>query len=494
MEMKKIIIIGSGIGGSGIGALIANKKEHEILLLEKSNLIGGRCASYKRKDDKGREWVFDVGCHIFSTCDKGPLGEILRRCGKPNAVKWIYTRPEVNMMGAEVTKRKRLRKRRRETEKPEEKKMSAIDYINSIPFEETFNYDDLTLEEFFNDLRENKGIKVNNLLFSMSSCIMLGTSLAATSAGEFIRCFASNYLGKANGYPMGGTGAVPEAYCSIIEENGGKILNGTEAEVKKIIIDNDQVKGVEIGPNKEFIEADLIIANSDIKTTVFKLIGGEYFSKEYVEYIKSLQWGGQGCSLKIGINKPVIEHKCLNYIPKVDIKGKNLNEIEIKELFYEGDTIPELISMLIVPISNSDPSLAPEGCQILHSVSVTKLDGTKEWTEKEENQWEKTCLNTFLTLWPDLEEHIVLKEFMGPWRLAKSFGKEGAGVGIGQIVNQVGEKRPSMVSPIKGLCFCSGDAGGSRGWGIGTELPARSALELHELLEKNEYDLDKIWS
>ena len=485
-----IVIIGSGIGGSGIGALISREKKHQITVLEQSNLIGGRCASYKRVDGKGREWTFDVGCHIFSTCDKGPLGEILERCGKPDAVKWVYTRPEVNMMGAQVTKRKRTRRRQRETQDPQEKKMTVFEYINSIPLEETFNYDDITLDDFFNDLKTKEGIKVNNLLFSMSSCIMFGTSLESTSAGEFIRCFASNYSTKANGYPMGGTGAIPEAYCRIITENGGNVITGKAAEVKKIIVDGNRVKGVEVGPNNQKIEADMIIANSDIKTTVFNLVGENAFPKDYVEYIRSLIWGGQGCSLKLGINKSVIEHKCLNYIPKVDLKGKNLNEVHIKDLFYEGDVIPELIFMLIVPISNSDPSLAPEGCQILHCVSVTKIDGTRDWTEAEEKQWEDSCMNTFKTLWPDIEDYIEIQEFMGPHRLAKTFGKEGAGVGIGQVVGQVGKNRPSMISPIKGLCFCSGDAGG---WGIGTELPARAALELFELFKEKEFNPDKIW-
>lgn len=489
--MTKILIIGSGIGGSGVGALISKNKKQEITLLEKSNLIGGRCASYKRIDRKGREWIFDIGCHIFSTCDKGPLGEILRQCGKENEIKWIYTAPKVNMMGVEVTGRKRKRRSRQKPDEEPMKKMNAIEYLYHIPFEESFKYDHLSLKEFFEHLKKTEGLKVNNLLFSNSTYVFFGTSLATTSAGEFIRCFSSNYLNRANGYPIGGTGAIPEAYCEIIKENGGRVLNGKEGEVKKIVIENNQVKGVEIGSNNEFIEADLVIANSDIKNTVFQLVGEQYFPKEYAQYVKDLRWGGQGCSLKIGLNKTVLDYKMLMYIPKVDLKGKNLNDVEIKEMFYDSEEIPEVIPMLIVPISNMDPALAPEGCQTLHCVAVTKIDGTKNWSASEEKQWEKTCLNTFLTLWPDLEEHIEIMEFMGPHTLAKTFGKEGAGVGIAQVTNQVSEKRPSMISSIKGLCFCSGDAGG---WGIGTELPARSALDLFDILEKADYDIDKIWS
>ena len=89
----KILIIGSGIGGSGIGALIAKETSHQVQLFEKNKLIGGRCASYEKKDSEGRKWIFDVGCHIFSTSDKGPLGDILNRCGKGNKVSYPKGNP-----------------------------------------------------------------------------------------------------------------------------------------------------------------------------------------------------------------------------------------------------------------------------------------------------------------------------------------------------------------------------------------------------------------
>jgi predicted NAD/FAD-binding protein len=50
----KIIIIGSGIGGSGIGALIAKETAHEVFLFERDVILGGRCASYEKKDAQGR--------------------------------------------------------------------------------------------------------------------------------------------------------------------------------------------------------------------------------------------------------------------------------------------------------------------------------------------------------------------------------------------------------------------------------------------------------
>ncbi len=166
------------------------------------------------------------------------------------------------------------------------------------------------------------------------------------------------------------------------------------------------------------------------------------------------------------------------------MSGKSLNNIDITELFFRGKQIPPKTALMVVPISNHDPSLAPQGCQNIHTVTATALGSAIKWNAEEEKRWEKTCLDTLLTLYPEIENHIVIQDFIATSALEANFGKEGAGTGIAQSVDQVGKKRPSMISPIKGLYFCSGDAGG---WGIGTELPARAAIELFEILKKSNF-------
>ena len=71
---KKVIIIGSGVGGSAKGALLSKKKEYHVTLIEKTKLIGGRFATYEKDGFK-----LDIGCHMLANCDKGPLGKVLDR-------------------------------------------------------------------------------------------------------------------------------------------------------------------------------------------------------------------------------------------------------------------------------------------------------------------------------------------------------------------------------------------------------------------------------
>jgi phytoene dehydrogenase-like protein len=60
-------------------------------------------------------------------------------------------------------------------------------------------------------------------------------------------------------------------------------------------------------------------------------------------------------------------------------------------------------------------------------------------------------------------------------------GEGGNIIGVGQTVKQIHERRPSQVTPIKGLYIVGAEAGGH---GIGTELAANSAMELSEILAR----------
>jgi len=82
---RKVNIIGSGVAGAGIGALLAHEG-YNVTLFEKNKLIGGRFSS-----ERVEGWTLDVGCHLIANCDKGTIGEILRICGEPpDKIKWRY--------------------------------------------------------------------------------------------------------------------------------------------------------------------------------------------------------------------------------------------------------------------------------------------------------------------------------------------------------------------------------------------------------------------
>lgn len=66
------------------------------------------------------------------------------------------------------------------------------------------------------------------------------------------------------------------------------------------------------------------------------------------------------------------------------------------------------------------------------------------------------------------------------WWMEHWLGKEyGPAISTAQTPDQVGDKRPSVVTPVRGLNL-AGDGAGGRG--VGTELAADSAMECAETI------------
>lgn len=479
-RLKDIVIIGSGIGGSGIGALLAHYAKVKITLLEQNDIIGGRCASYYKFDEEGHKFKMDVGCHIFSSCDKGPLGQILNEIGKPDAVKWEY----VTHPGPRMAYQGTFFKFPKEAAKVGLKRKTVNDMLAltmkmmSLNSEEIKALDGLSFKSYVEENTNNPQVKA---LFSIQGGVMFGLSPDQASAGEYIRCTQDNINRRAMGYCRGGTGAIPEAYVNNLKEDGGDIIIGEEGKVSKIVVEKNKVIGVEHGPDKNFMPADIVIANSDIKTSVLKLVGEKYFEKGYIRYIKDLIWGGQVCSLKVGLKKKVTNQKFVTYIPPGYLDEKNefsLDNMSIIEEVRKGN-MPEQTGLLTVINSNFDPSLCPEDCQIIHTATLTMGSEVSPDLEK---KYQEVCMRSLISLFPEVEDSLVIEEFVSNSYLKEKMGKDGSGTGIGQSIGQVGIKRPSQIAPLKNFYFSSCDAGG---YGIGTELAAQSALDLFNYMKRN---------
>lgn len=78
----EILIVGAGIGGLAVGALLANRGR-KVLVPERNSFLGGRCTGYKKNG-----FTIDTFVHMFGRCEKGPFGQIVERLGRPDALQW----------------------------------------------------------------------------------------------------------------------------------------------------------------------------------------------------------------------------------------------------------------------------------------------------------------------------------------------------------------------------------------------------------------------
>lgn len=95
-------------------------------------------------------------------------------------------------------------------------------------------------------------------------------------------------------------------------------------------------------------------------------------------------------------------------------------------------------------------------------------------------KWIDHLMKSLRELVPQIDEHTLWCDTFSVGKLANWIGKTGGhAITTAQTPDQVGTRRPSVKSPIKGLYF-AGDCAGGRG--IGTELAAQSGIECADII------------
>lgn len=452
------IVIGSGIGGGAIGALLAYSG-WKVLLLERNKHIGGRCISYERNG-----CVMDLGWHFYCLGKQGPLQEICNIIELPNAIPWNDL-DGTSYIQVGQTQRKYSKKSMYEVVAEAER-----DNFERL-FYSVFSLSDEELEKlWYVPVREwvlsyTDDPMAYTLIESFVSQYFCVPSHEASCA-EFILAFRAVMSNKATAYPSGGNFSVACAYTDAIKHYGGEVLSKTA--VDKILVENGKATGVRT-EGGEIYHASTVISNADIKLTVDELVGSEHFPDDYVQRIRNLTYSCHGVMLRVLLSEKVTDKQVVIYIP-----DDRSPPCKVTEEMSAGK-VPKLVGGCFGSPTNFDPKLAPPGKQMITSLHACPPD-----IRDDIDAWREALLRSFYEVYPEAKGKVE-KVWVDPPSLIKGMaGETGCIIGIGQTVDQVHEKRPSVVSPIEGLYFSSSEAGG---YGIGTELAATSALQLYEVLE-----------
>ncbi len=450
MKKYDAIVVGSGIGGMAAGVLMAHQGK-KVLMVEKHDCLGGRVSAYK----KG-EFNFDLGVHIISRGNKGPLGEVLRRVGAENNLEYTNVRPLSSYDGKTFIFPHDLA-----TMVPEEDFLGVKQFlkdIRSYTDEEVAQFDTVTVKDVLHKYTKNP---------LACSCIWMVCAVYTclpyweASAGEFMRCLRWESAARASGYPEGGCQAITDTYSKAFTKLGGEIM--LNAPVEKAVVKDGKVVGVIV--NGEEIDCDMMVYNGDIKTAVNKVIGAEHFDKEYVDYVNALKYSWGGTTVKLAVDGHLTDLKMLSQFGTLD-----------QEKFYEDlakRIIPEEVNFFMSNPSNYSKSAAPEGKQMICFTCPHQLDLPEEIEARLVDKMMVTAEKYI----PGLSEHIIIKEVLFNSDIMTASGKGGAGIGIGQVAGQTGAYRPKIKLPVEGAYVVGAAAGGA---GVGTELAVNSAIEFFD--------------
>lgn len=482
----RAVVIGSGIGGAAAALLLAHAGI-PTTLLEKNRRVGGSCSGYKKDGFR-----IDIGTHMFCRGPAGPLGDVLRRVGHPGAIEFRRTpdiaeirfparhagaRPdEVTRIPvpAEVHRAPRFawELARGLDLSPREAARAArlFAHIFAMSDSDVAAWDDRTVEEFVSPFTDHAPtISLFGFLLGLYFILPYWEVSAGEALWSFRRMIRDNWLS----YPLGGSIAIPSAYCRLAERFGAEVRTGVGA--RRIVVRDQRVRGVELADGT-VLPASIVVSTSSLRTTVSRLVGEAHFPDEYVARVKSIRASYIAVQAKIGLRQRLVSAGAI--VGGVGEPGMDLLNVSAGELramfsdLAEG-RIPPVVPFYCPVPTNFDPSLAPPGHQLLTACAVAPTSDVA--LSDPAPAWEEAMLRTLRRVVPGLEENAVFIDRFSVDFIERWIGKEfGPAVSTGQTPDQVGRRRPPVFTPVAGL-YMAGCGAGARG--VGTELAAASAME-----------------
>jgi len=468
-----VIIIGSGMGGSAAGAILA-REGRKVLILEKNPRVGGAC-SYYEKDGVH----VDVGCHFISRGNRGPIGEVQRRLGARRLIRFLQPDPMFRIEAPYFASQggsmlwPALSLFRQMGAGPAGVLGLCGRFFPRMILPEKIlpPLNARSVEDYFLSFTRNP-LPIQFMSVAMGLYFVIPYWQA--SVEEMFWCTRKAFLAGDRGYPEGGAVTIPRTFLEGAEAHGAELVLGSR--VSRICVQGRRAVGVETADGK-FYAANAVVSTSSLPGTV-SLAGGENFPPAYRERVEGTKSSMSAIQVKVLLDRAVIREGFLGCImdqrpapapPTIDDIRKTWEDT------LEG-RVPEIFSFFCTVPTNSDPSLAPPGMQLVTvSTAIAPCDRTPvDPPEK----WIDALLEALFLRWPESREHVVWVDRKDSRFLEKWLGKQGGPViSTCQDTGQVGPGRHSNATPVPGL-FVAGDCAGGRG--IGTELACQSGIDCAE--------------
>lgn len=513
------VIIGAGVGGLGVAALLAKAFKQKVLVLEKNPFIGGRVASFLGKGNKvaidgleldvlgfkqalamSRCWLgkctpdietifekglldgytFESGGHGLFWGNKSRVRCLLNYLGKPVDIPTNTGFAFVDWQGG--NKAYQVGKGQAYPWMSPEgfaATMEALRDMGRLSLQEVAAQMNISLQDWLNQRTFHP--EAYDYIKVLAASQTAQAEPAMTPAGDFL-----GYMAIARDIKMnlvtGSVGTVANPGCMAIAlaieeailENGGEVRRN--APVLDVIIENGRARGVTV-PSQgsvDFIEAEAVICNIPPKH-IFNVVHPRYFPAEWVKQLQNDFWSPGLLSAFIGLRRNLwadkgIDERSFIYMPGV-----------IKHEGYIGCVDMVMWNMASSSIDSVSrpgfatlPGRAPQGKRdFCFSTSLTdkemrnpqKVNRVIDFCE----EWFKI---TFPGAWEKDVEFVIWTpsdEAYGNWR-------------------PVGAERPDVKSPYVDALYFVGDQYGKRLWGGGVDGAALSAVMCADVLMGTDYE------
>ena len=471
-KIYDVIVIGSG-GGGLAAATVTSKAGAKTLMIEAMPFIGGYLNPFKRKN-----YEFDTGLHYLGELgEKGSFYRRLKKLGVTDKVKFLELNPNGfceyhfgDMKFVLPKGKENFKKNVLELFPQEEKAVNnfmsflndmeesvalvssgakslknSMKLITKLP--KLKKYMTVTYQQILDEITDNKDLKY---IFS----IMSGEAgLPPSKASPFTALILSHYLSGAF-YPEGGSGALRDAFVSIITENNGEIKKSTKAEK---IYKSSGLFVVET--NKGTFKSKKVISDVDPKIVFNGILDEELIPAKLKKKAVKAEPSLGSFYAFVGTKLDLTEYG----FSDANLIHADNNDID-ESFFSKWD---QFNSFFITVPSLKDPgNHAPKGFNSMEIISAAPFEPFKKWADlpsmKRGEEYENykrelgfRLLKKVEKYIPGLTENLDFIEFGTPLsNLYWVNAPYGGSYGLNQIPSQMGPGRFSIKTDIEGFFLC----------------------------------------
>ena len=432
LRKKPPIIIGAGVGGLSIGALLVNHG-YNVQIFEKSDRLGGRTTSIEFKNH-----ILDNGFHIMPFYKKSSIYEVLKSVNIVSKLKLAIVDKIAFFDGDFHTYPKGIIDILRMSLIPLRSRFSLLKILLPMAFtsmNKAEQLDQTPLTEITKKLDNH-----SKAFFEAVCMLAFADTPDHISLGEFVRTIirANPFKGGTSefAYPdMGGYDRISQVMGDYIKEDGSVINLGTS--IKKILVENSHVRGVLLSDGN-IVESDCIIVSYPAYHAINQLFDDGVFDDDFIKHTNRL-------------------NKTTSVVEVHFALSKQLDTRQI--VFPVGE---HYTSKGIFFISNITPSVSPKGEHLM--IVGTPIKPEEADDQNRIRQIVSNMKKELSEIYSDFSESLLWERPMA-WKLVESVVKE-----PGLVWKN---KMPHSVPNVKGLFFV-GDS--TISYGIGTDSAAHSAV------------------
>lgn len=491
----KIAVIGAGIGGLSVAAILASKG-HVVEVYEKNETFGG-----KMNEIRAKGFRFDTGPSLLTM--PYLLENFFNECGEDieNYLNLIPLDPVCKYFYQDGVVFNNFEDRQKTIN---EISSFAKSDANSYPkfLDHAENLYNKTADAFiFNPLYSLKDLKKLDLLsfFGIDAFSSVADVVDENFESQYLRKFFKRFttyngsspyqapatlnviphveLNQGGFYVKGGMYKVAESLHKVAVKNGASFH--FNSPVTSILVENGEASGLKISDGRQ-INAELVIANSDATETIANLIPDKQIRSSKKAKAISIEPSCSGYVLLLGLDKQYEQLVHHNIFFSEDY------EYEFEQIFKEK-VMPDDPTIYIANTSYSDSSHAPENdSNLFILVNAPYLSDNYNWDDQAIEYGDKIIDELESRGLDGLSDHIIFREHISPKDFyTKYLSNKGSIYGTSSNNLFSAFVRPRNKSRDIGKLYM---VGGSTHPGGGIPLVVQSAFNALKLIERYEFN------